>query len=366
MKKLVVVMMNILFEAYLVVSGNAIERHLLLFAPLVEGNQTIVMGVLSTGQIFDTGQRLNTGAEVWYSGSSPDSQNILIPTQYQISQFHIAPTGLVSQVTTYTFGAEHIAYHPNGQMVISTHTTIFRIKETGLLEVASFYSRPAGTLWISPIGNVMVSSETGKNIGVYHIDTSNFTMTTTQLIYIGGDAHDAVYTPDGRQILVAKWPLGVVPDVDIYHVSVDGTVDTTLVEHVDIANANSAQSIVMSYDGKHAFVDCYDPSNLIATLERISTGQWIEDTSKRVYISDPWQIVMAPVYNILVVRHRITVAGYPYSYLSSYFVNSDGTLVYTGYSFPFQQTFGDDPVDLVFAYPPGVTGINSDRWQLYE
>lgn len=354
---------SIIFEAMLTVCGFTIERHMLLFAPLSDGNKTIVLEVLSNGQIIDTGQQLNTGYGGNYGGASPDEQSILIPTSYQISQYYIAPTGAVSLVTTYPFGAWQIAYHPNGRMVISTDTTIFRVRENGLLEVANFYSRPAGNLWISPVGNITVGGDTSSTISAYRIDTTNYTVTTSQWIFINGTAQEAGYMPDGSQLLVVEYSNEAYRDVDIFQVTPDGTVVDTTVQHLDLVNTNGAKSIAMSYDGQYAFVITSVSNGVIATISRISTGQWI-DTGGRISIRNPFRIRMAPTYNMLVVQHDIS--GSIYQYLSTYFVGADGNLTATGYTFPFQQTFGDVPVDLVFAYPPGVTTVDSSNWQLYE
>jgi hypothetical protein len=361
MEKCKGILITIILGICLVSSCNALERHLMLFAPLSDGNQTIIFEVLSTGKILDTGQRLNTGY-TWYSDASPDGQTILIPNSGQIMHFHIAPTGSVSLITTYPYGTDRIAYHPNGQMVISTYTTIFRVNETGLLEVTNYYSRGAGTLWISPLGNIMVSSEVSSNIGVYRIDTTNFTMTTTQLIYINGGAQDAVYTPDGSQVLVAAYTnYAANQDVHIFQVTPDGMVVESTEQHLDIPNLDGAKSIVMSSDGQYAFVGMNASNGFIATLGRTPTGQWY-DTGKRVALDGIWQMIMSPAYHLLVVHHEI---GF-YKYISTFFVNSDGTLVPTGYNFPFQQTFGTAPIGMVLAYPPGVTEVESAQWQLYE
>ncbi len=69
--------------------------------------------------------------------------------------------------------------------------------------------------------------------------------------------------------------------------------------------------------------------------------------------------------NVL-VDCRIDVLGYSYAYYSTYYMQPNKDLLPNGYSFPFQQTFGDNSLTFVFAYPPGVTEVDSDQWQLYN
>lgn len=367
MQKLVYVVCFIMLSMIFSVSGYTLERHLLLFAPLVEGNQTVVLEVLSTGQIIDTGQRLNTGYGTHYPGVSPDQQNILIPAANTTWQYRILPTGLVSRVSTYEFlgGNEwRAAYHPNGKMAITSYR-IFRVKPDETLEFANTYSG-AGFLWISPKGNILIShgasGGTASGILVFHIDTVNFTITTSQWIFINGSANDAVYTPDGSQLLVAKYPSGAnFESVDIFTVAPDGTVDTTA-QHLGITWG--VDNIEISVDGQFAYISVRNTSGFIATIARTSTGQWV-DTGKRVTgLNNPWEIKLTPVYNLLLLQ---TFNEFSERILSTYFVNSDGSLTPTGYSFPITQTFGnDDFLTNIFAYPPGVTDVEQKQWEVYQ
>jgi hypothetical protein len=354
------------FCLVLILPTYGLEQHLLLIGTLSEGNQTVVLEILSTGKIIDTGQRLNSGYGGGWPGVSPDQQEILIPAGYQISQYHISATGIVSTVTTYPFRAAYeIGYHPNGKMVIASATTIFHVNDNGILVDATTYNRGAANLWINPEGNIMASSETGSNIGVFRIDTTAFSINTAQLIFINGSAQEAVYTPDGSQLLIVEYSNEAYRDVDIFQVTQDGVVVDTTVQHLDITNTTGAKSITMTASGHYAFVMTDITHGVIATIERTSTGQWI-DTGKRVSnLNNPWLIRVTPAYNLLVLQTFNDSASE--RLLQTYFVNSDGSLTPTGYSFSITAVVGDDDfVTFVFAYPPGVTEVKSSNWQLYQ
>lgn len=365
MKKLVCIVC-LVFNLLLGGNGYAIEKHLLLFAPLSEGNQTIVLEVLPTGQIIDSGQRLDSGYGTYTPAVSPDQQRVLTPGNSLLSQFHIAPNGHTSKETTYNFQVLDISYVPDGTMVVS-NTTIFRVRNDNALDIAKYYSPGCSMIWMSPAGKTMVSRGPSSGIYTYQIDTVNLSITTSQWIYIDGTAYDATYTPDRSQVLIAKYPLtyGNNNVVDIFQITSNGIVVDSTVQHLSVAGFNTAKSIAIAPDGQYAFIGNDITNGFIATLARTSTGQWV-DTGKRVSFENPFRVVSSPVYNLLVVQHDVETAGWIYQYLTTYFINSDGTLVPTGYSFPFHQTFGDVPVDLVFAYPPGVTAVETEQWQLYE
>jgi DNA-binding beta-propeller fold protein YncE len=351
---------------FLVGNGYAIERHLLLFVPFVEGKETVVLEVLPNGEIRNTYQRMTTGYGSNYPGVSPDQQNILIPAANTTTQYRISPTGLVSRLTTY----EHIGrngwsanYHPNGKMVIFATNSIYSVRNDGLLE----WINPAPSCdprWINPCRNMLVEGGSGKTMNFQSIDTVAMTVTTSQNIDIRGDFHDAAFTPDGNQVLICKTPaVGEISDIDIFSILPDDTLDTTA-QHIDIPNAASAYSIIMSPDGQYAYIAIFGRDSVV-TISHDSAGVWF-DTGKRLILYGPWRIVCAPVNNMVVVDHQIDVLGYSYTYLSTFYMQPDGELLPTGYSFPFQQTFGDNPLTFVFAYPPGITEVESDQWQLYE
>ncbi|MFB3894904.1 MAG: hypothetical protein ACE14V_01225 [bacterium] len=341
----------------------ALERHLLLFAPLSEGNQTVILEVLPNGEIRDTYQRLTTGYGSGQAGVSPDQQNILIPAANTTMQYRISPTGMVSRLTTY----EHLGrngysvnYHPNGKMVIFTTNSIYSVRNDGLLE----WINPAPTCdprWINPCRNMLVENGPIKTINVDSIDTIAMTINTTQNINIKGDFEDAAFTPDGNQVLICKTPTtGETPsDIDIFSILPNDTLDT-VAQHIDIPGQDGASSIAISPDGQYAYVVLWN--NTIVTLSHDSTGGWF-DTGIRLTLYLPWRIRRAPDYNLVLLDYQVTNSGY---YLGTYFMQPDGTLTPSGYTFPFQEKIGDVFVDLVFAYPPGVTEVESDHWQLYN
>jgi hypothetical protein len=355
------------FYLVLILPVYGIERHLLLFGTLSEGNQTVILEVLSTGQILDTEQRLNSGYGSHYPGVSLEQQYILIPAANTTSQYYISPTGTVSRITTYEHLGRNgwsINYHPNRKMVIAATNSIYSVRNNGLLELANTYSLACDPRWINPRGNILVDFGI-NNLWVYLIDTVIFSLTTSQLFPIYGSGQEAVYTPDGNQLLVAKYPLtGVTEDVDIFQIASVGTVDTSA-QHLDLVNTSGAKSIAMSSDGLYAFVMTDVTNGVIATLARNSIGQWY-DTGKRVSnLNNPWLIRITPVYNLLVLQTFNESASE--RLLKTYYINSDGILTPTGYSFSITATVGDDDfVTFVFAYPPGVTAIDSDQWMLYR
>jgi hypothetical protein len=101
--------------------------------------------------------------------------------------------------------------------------------------------------------------------------------------------------------------------------------------------------------------------------EGIKRYDWYSQDTPFVYsgaftpLSDPQYIKVSPDGKILTVVSQTNIVSSK-QYLRTFFIQSDGSLVDTGYSFPFSGTFGDFVGDLQFVYPPAPTYIPEELW----
>ena len=83
----------------------------------------------------------------------------------------------------------------------------------------------------------------------------------------------------------------------------------------------------LSKDGKYLFISGTESNMMTTVAQNTVTKQWYNTGKGVSVIQQPWTIRAAPDWDLLVVRHRDTT-GFN-SYISSYRIQPDGSLIYT-------------------------------------
>ncbi|MDI6782923.1 MAG: beta-propeller fold lactonase family protein [bacterium] len=351
--------------------AQASEQHLLLVVSFYEGPAAVVLEILPTGEIVTTGQLLYTGYDAWQIAVSPDNRFILITNPpygsgtCRVVQFEIDPYGRATATgrnLTMTVAPFEIAYTPNGKLVFVENTWdtyICRVLSDGSLEdTGNRYT--AGGINISPIGNITLGFGANKTLKTHRIDYEHEQVIAIQTTALGADTFDFAYTPDGKYaavLLIGTW---TGPEIVIYQIAEDGTISTTG-QRWDVS-INLPSQFTITPDGKWLLLaNASNTNGFIATYAIDSNGRF-QDTGKRYLLVDPQDVVVSPDCKYIAVDHNVSGMRA----LSTFTLSSEGDLIPTGFSFPFQQTFGYYPSDIEFVLLPAITAVNPRHWQVYE
>ena len=187
-------------------------------------------------------------------------------------------------------------------------------------------------------------------------------MTNLQILTTNGQPQwQTVYTPSGDYLAYTR----LDGEVDIWKILSTGMVDTTKVWHFPLGSLNS-RFLTITPNGTHIYVSYEGPS-----LQGISRLDWYSQDTPFVNsgsftpLSYPIQVEVSPDGQFLVAVQQVVNKHY----LRTYSIQADGSLVDTGYSFPYTDTFGDtinNASNLIFVYPPAPTDVPSELWGKLE
>ncbi|MDI6784098.1 MAG: hypothetical protein QME64_08405 [bacterium] len=304
-----------------------------------------------------------------------DFQYVLVASGYGINCFRVLNNGnLFCTSTTSVDLPEFFTITPNNELVIiSTYycTTVFSFTTTGEL-VNGTSAIPAEAARPDPLGRGLLANSTSYSLYSFSSYTINYLARTLHntTSYTGGRAYKRyAFTPNGK--------LGFV-----YGMSVDPQ-DTG--KNLWVLNIDSAFNVTTTSQIFELGDDCFKPtisrdnqflwastgSHIELLTINTTTGQ-VTDTGRKFYVlNTTWTAAgsqrKSPDDTLTVVWYDDTRLAKPGSFATAW-INADGSLTWTGYYFNFELVYASMGTGIIDyeLIPVYVTGLESDKWQLYE
>lgn len=336
--------------------GISPAREMLLFVNN-GGYLFYCLQLLPTGQLVWTGQTIEKGNDaVAGFAISPDQRYLWSSysdsTSQGLEQYQVSPNGLIS--TTGHFvqlsGIPYdIMFTPNGQILVSDGGPIFRVNSDSSIQSTSDVY--LGDLNISPRGDINYSRTTyPPAFRIDKIDSSSAIITTLEVITTSDQPeYQAVYRPAGDYIAYVYFD-GFPAGVEVRHVLSNGILDTTQVWDY---SPGAGIYLDITPDGNHIY------ANGISHLNWSNQSSMFVDSGETNPVSGAYQIKVSPDGNFLVV-----VVGQ--TSLKTFAIQPDGSLVDTGYTFDFGNTFGNaipGGSRLIFDWTPLPTSVPEELWR---
>ena len=285
-------------------------------------------------------------------------------------------------VSTSNYSGENEYYiniTPNGQLILvgtSNYNRIWSIDTFGNIINANniftgYFSNP-----IRPQGDITISANIGTGyMPVYHIDYNTKTLTSTQNISYS-NIDKIIFTPDGKLAVGIGHNIGGTfgansKEVALFSISPTGTVSTTTVL---LSLGLNPFDAVISPDGSYLFL-MGGGNGPIATLKVNSIATTIQDTGKRFYqpnsngffgVNPAGPTRVTPDGRMLVYLYENSLDNT--NWLATAWINSDGSLTWTGYNYPYDLTFdgGSDFMYDMVIVPNYTTSIPPELWGKLE
>ena len=360
-----------LLYVMIVLSGWSIAsaRKMLLFAENL-GGLYYCLELQTTGQLVWTGTILTTGNNntegfavspdqhyLWVQYSNlPSSEGIM---QYGVSPYgQITATGKSVQLSVPPYD---LMFTPNGKLLILGGGTIFRVNPDSSIQDTGNVSNY--DLNISPRGDIIYSQTSytfpdyPEQFQIAKIDYTSAVITTLEVITtIGQPQYQAVYRPAGDYI---AFPYIGGP-LEVRHVLSNGTLDTTQVW--DYTHGGGIY-LDITPDGNHIY------ANGISHLNWSSQSSMFVDSEEINPVSNLYQIKVSPDGQFLVVDYQDFSIDGGADFLKTFLIQYDGSLIDTGYTFPFTENFGDYTADvsrLIFVWTPQPTSVPYELWKEFD
>lgn len=320
-----------------------------------------VFQLLPTGQLIFSGEILTTGSDyhygiaispdqkyIWTSYSNASSQGVM---QYAVTIYgQITATGRSVQLSGIP---DDLRFTPNGQLIISDGGPIFRVNpDSSIQTTANEYS---GDLNISPRGDINYSR--GGYPEAFRIDYVDYTfdsLTTLEVVTASDEDQpqlQAVYRPAGDYIAYTYFG-GDPGGVEVRRVLPNGIVDTT--QTWDYEPGIGGSYIDITPDGNNIYANHY-----IHLSWSSQSSMFIDKGDNTTTEPSPLQLKVSPDGQFL-------VANIGYTSLKTFSIQTDGSLVDTGYTFNFGSTFNTDYIDgstrLIFDWTPLPTSVPEELW----
>ncbi len=348
----------------------ASARKILLFASNA-GGLYYCLQLQPTGQLVWTGEILTTGSYNTYGFAvSPDQRYLWVqysnlPSSEGIMQYVVTPYGQITATGRSVQLPElpaDISFTPNGQLLLPVPGPIFRVNpDSSIQSTSNTYGHE---LNISPRGDINYSQTNyPEAFQIDHIDYTSAIITTLEVVTTSDDdqpQRQAVYRPVGDYIAYTYF-LGAPGGIEVRRVLPNGMVDTT--QAWDYEYGNGGSYIDITPDGNNIY------ANNMIHLSWSNKSSMFIDSGIAASVSNPLQIKVSPDSQFLVVDYQDYNIDGGANFLKTFFIQSDGSLVDTGYAFPFTQTFGDytnDATRLIFVWTPEPTNVPEALWKEFD
>ncbi len=317
--------------------------------------------ILPNGQILDTYIQYTTGENnEFLDGSlavSPDNR-FLFASGDVIYRYQIQSNGSLVSIGS-TTPSSFIAFTPNDQLVI-TSWNIYSLTSTG--DLVNGTSGPTiSEPQIDPLGRGLLAVSSYSTFSAYTINynTRTLTMTTTYPTPPGSFFYFA-FTPNGKLgfYYSSGWDgLGVLTFDSIFNVS------TTQVLNI---SGESIFDLAVSKDNKYLWA----PTNNYIELFSIDTLENVTDTGQKYYVlNDPGGTLAryqrnTPDGSLAIVEYVDLNSNSSGGSFATAFINGNGNLTWTGYSFAFDSAHPTEGTVVDFAIVPVyATGIPEELWK---
>ena len=355
-----------------------------LYTSTAESNSLPVLKILPSGQIVNTGLIYPAG-ESSPLGFLADQRMLVVANPfpsftngfitYKINSDFSLTQLSVSTSTTYAF---YINITPNNELILKSTPYDFEIWSIDSMGIITNTENKFLGYFITPVrpqGDIAISPSGGCacDIQVFSIDYNTQSLISTQTILYGG-VRKIVYSRDGKMAVGIGYNIGNTfgGDVALLTISSTGSVSTTT---TILYLGQDFRDVVFTPDGKYLYLLPYGGSTSasIFTLLLNSTTTTLQDTGKRFQQISGYGFVWS-IGNLFQVTPDGKMLVYLYTnsidnkaWISTAWINDDGSLTWTGYDFPYQSTFGGtfSIFDMIIV-PNYITSIPSELWKEYE
>ncbi len=317
---------------------------------------------LPTGQILDTYTQYTVGGNLYQFGIgslavSPDNR-FLFAAGDAIYRYQIQPDGSLLSIGSTTPGS-FIAFTPNDQLIIAENT-VYSLTSTGDL-----INGTSGPLIdyprIDPLGRGLLALSSFSTFSAYTINYNSRTLSLTTSYPLEVDSpFNFAFTPNGNLgfFYSTVWDgLGILTFDSIFNVS------TTQVLNI---NGESIFDLAVSKDNKYLWT----PTNNYIKLFSIDTLENVTDTGQQYYVLNDFGGTLAryqrntPDGNLAIVEYVDLNSNSSGGSFATAYINGDGSLTWTGYSFAFDSTYPSPETIVDFTLVPVyATGIPEELWK---
>lgn len=266
---------------------------------------------------------------------------------------------------------------PNNELVLFNTPgldNIFRLTTMGeLINTGNLYN---GALFsaINPHDNPVITKISPISAAVYWLDYTTGSM--AQVTTFSTGANGLSFTPDGSLGLL--WGIEPSPtssgQVVVLTIDTSGTVDTTSQAFLPFGEIGNIMDLRITPNGKYAFVasdagtagGCIVATLVIDTVTGRVTNTGIRSSKPTLTSLDILEIRISDDGRLLVAYYWDD--AYWSKCLATAFINWDGTLTWTGYTFPYDDTFCSgldfmEDMEIVSFY---ATAVPEELWRDLE
>ncbi len=352
----------LLLIVYLLGWSSSPAREMLLFA-YNAGYEFYCLQLLPTGQLVTTGQAVAVGNDHTFGFAvSPDQRYIWSgysdSTSQGIHQYQVSPSGQVSttgRLVSLSSAPDDIMFTPNGQLLIAYGAPIFRVNaDSSIQSTNNVYS--GGVLNISPRGDINYTKPPSyaDSFEIDYINYASAVIITLEIITTIPNYSElqAIYRPAGDYIAFTYFG-GYPSGVEVHPVLSNGIVDTT--QTWDYGHIGGSY-LDITPDGNNIY------ASGITHLSWSAKSSMFIDVGITTSLS-VLQLKVSPDGKFLVV-----VPGNQTT-IKTFAIQTDGSLVDTGYTFDYGSTFGAFiPADcrLIFDWTPLPTGVPYELWNQFD
>ncbi len=319
--------------------------------------------ILPNGQILDTYIQYSNGGNYnqFVNGSlavSPDNQ-FLFATGDAIYRYQIQPDGSLVSIGS-TTPAESIAITPNEQLAIGDNI-IYSLTSTGDL-VNGTPGPEIGLATVDPLGRGVLAGIT-SGFSAYTINYNTRTLNETTTFPRGdGELYGFDFTPDGKLGFMYGFNLSPNNTGDLWVLKIDSTFSVTTSQVLSVSQG-VISDLAVSNDSRYLWASAgYIELFAIDTLGNVT------DTGKEYYVSNDTGEASAG-FQKNTPDGRLAIVDY-FDWNSdgvgfaTAFINGDGSLTWTGYTFAFDSAHptGGTVVDYAIV-PVYATGIPEELWK---
>ncbi len=321
--------------------------------------------ILPNGQILDTYIQYTTGGNGFINGSlavSPHDR-FLFAASDAIYRFQTQPDGSLVSIGL-TTPSSFIAFTPNEQLVIGDNI-IYSLTSTGDL-VNGTPGPEIGLATVDPLGRGVLAGI----ISAFSAYTINYnTRTLTQMTTFprgNGIPYGFNFTPDGKLGFMYGFNLAPNNTGDLWVFTIDSIFNVSTTQVLNIPG-RSIDDLAVSKDGRYLWA----PTGYYIELFAIDTLKNVIDTGQKYYVLNNTAGTQEATYqrntpdgNLAIVEYNNDDLAPEAGCFATAFINGDGSLTWTGYTFAFDSAHptGGTVVDYAIV-PVYATGIPEELWK---
>jgi hypothetical protein len=351
--------------------SHASLSHYNLFVILGEDNpgKLYQLKVLPNGEIIDPNTQYPlVSQDPRDLELTTDFQYILVASGYGMNCFRVLNDGnLLSASTISVDLPQNFTITPNNDLVVVsgyTATSIFSLTTTGDLinEIPSTsFSRPK----TEPFGRGILGRTAGFTFSAFTIDYAMRTLHITTTYPTGhGGSIGFTYTHDGNLGFVYGNSVDPADSgKDLWVLNIDSAFNVTTTSQIfDIPGGNGIDEPMISWDNRYIWASAgYGGIDLLI----IDTTETVTDTGRRYYWQGIRFIRKTPDERLMMVGYEDATTGG--GCFTSAWINSDGSLTWTGYTFPFDQTYPSMGTIIdAEVVPVYVTAVPEKLWEILQ